>query len=159
MTLTKTAIALAAVLTLGLGLTSCTSSAEEESPAKDTKAQATALDWQLAFASCMRDHGLDWKDPDPDGGASQQKIDDQDAYDDANEKCTTTVKQKLGDEPLSEEATKWEGVYSKAADCLRKKGYAVKDSGGGITFDDEVPEAELSACGLGEQRNVGGGGK
>ncbi|MEU4362423.1 hypothetical protein [Promicromonospora sp. NPDC023987] len=157
-----TAAALAIPLLLG-ALTACGTS--DDTPdtgggtGSDTSSQSFD-DYQLAFASCMRDQGVDMPDPNSDGSIEAQAGD---GFMEAAEACQA----ELGEPPAapgagpqkSEEEQRAE--WLKIAACFRDNGHDVPDPGPGesITIPMDAPEAVLEECvpeGIGGSTGAGG---
>lgn len=156
----------AAVITLALvpavmaGLAGCSSS---ESP-EAGKTPVGSYDWDLDFASCMREKGNDYADPKPgdDSGVQQNRVPDPEKNQADSNACTESVTAKRGDRPVSEERRKelddFNAGYQKMADCLGKKGYEVKLVDGGMIPQEEIPDEAYESCSDGseiQQHEVG----
>ena len=112
---------IAATLACGLALTAC--GAEEPAAADPQQDRREAM---LAFAECMRDHGVDVPDPQFDGGRVMQRGPDErippEKFREAEEACRKLLKDVEPPE-LSEEQQKemQEGALAHAQ-CMRKHG-------------------------------------
>lgn len=162
-----TAAALAIPLLLG-ALTAC--GTDDDTPdagggtdggtGSDTSSSQSFDDYQLAFASCMRDQGVDMPDPSSDGSIEAHASD---GFMEAAEACQA----ELGEPPAapgagpqkSEEEQRAE--WLKIAACFRDQGYDVPDPGPGesITIPGDAPEPILEECvpgGIGGSTGAGG---
>jgi hypothetical protein len=141
----KHSLRLATVLLVGALMTAC--GAEAETPAP--KAEQSFEDYQLAFAKCMRENGIDMPDPSGDGSVSIPAVKDMTAFTEASEAC----QEKLGPPPAAEGGpTKSEeerlAEMVKVAECFREHGIEVPDPKAGemITIPMDAPEDVLEAC-------------
>lgn len=117
-------------------------------------AQSARDTWQLKFAQCMRDNGVDM--PDPSGsGAAGLSLDagNQDAVMAASDTC----QKKVGTSPpfSPEEKKEMEANMQKAmlkiAKCYRDSGFDVPDPrpGEGVTAPTGAPDDVVEKCGGG----------
>jgi hypothetical protein len=146
--MTKTLKLAGAVLLIGALTIGCGSAAENP----DTGGTSTAdspEDYQLAFADCMREHGIDVPDPSSDGSMRAPAIDDMSAFTEASEAC----QEKLGRPPVQAgEPTKSDeerlAEMVAMAECFREHGIEVPDPKAGemITIPMDAPEDVLAAC-------------
>jgi hypothetical protein len=141
----KHSLRLATVLLVGALMTGC--GAEAESPVP--KAEQSFEDYQLAFAKCMREHGIDMPDPSGDGSVKVPAIEDMAAFTEASDAC----QEKLGQPPAAEGGpTKSDeerlAEMVKAAECFREHGIEVPDPKAGemISIPADAPEDVLAAC-------------
>ncbi len=99
-------------------------------------------DGGLAFASCMRDNGIDVPDPDPDGGFDQRGQADIDFDDPQFRNALDECRDLLpGDNPLTRNFNSaQQNAILKLVGCLRKNGVDVPDpqfdSNGQLVIDD-----------------------
>jgi hypothetical protein len=126
---------------------------------KQPSKAATAHDWDLAFASCMRDGGLDFPDPVDGESPARPILDgvDQAKQAEIGDGCEKQVGSKLGARPAvalpgldADDATKKD---LEVNECLRKKGYDVSDPGAdggesGAQANSEIPAEAWADCGL-----------
>lgn len=156
-------LAAAAAVALTLGIAGCTSSStDSQKSSASNSSKTTAFDWDVAFAGCVRGEGIDYPDPEPGGsGAAQIPVDDQDAFLAAQKKCTDVVSGSKGPRPVSEaerrKTDKWDDIYAKTVDCLRKKGWAVETVAGGWTTKDQIPDADMAECSKDDPSQTVGG--
>lgn len=146
-----TALALLAAPALLVALVACSPT---DAPAKTPGAASTAggfEDWSLAYASCMRDEGIDMPDPDGEdrGGASIVKEGtDPAAFEAADEVCQG----ELGAPPAPPGGKKTAEDYFdqelEAAKCMRGEGFDVPDPvvGKGFNPGMDIPEDVLKKC-------------
>lgn len=107
----------------------------------------SAEDYQLAFAECMREQGVDMPDPNPDGSIEAPAGD---GFLEAAETCQA----ELGEAPappgggsqMSEEEQRAE--WLEIAACFRDNGVDVPDPGPGemLTLPMDVPEDVFEEC-------------
>lgn len=142
-------IALAAVPVLLATLAGCSSDSSSGSGDRPS-ATTAAYDWDLAYASCMRDEGIDFPDPAPGQTAGRSKVDDEAAFLAADKKCTRAVDSAKGKRPVSDEdrakRDSWNDQYAGTVDCLRKKGYEVETTDGGFIPKSRIPDSDFQAC-------------
>jgi hypothetical protein len=149
-----------AVLLLALpliaGLSACstadTRDADRSAPnpqGSQTQTFDSFEDYQLAFAECMRDEGIDMEDPN-NGGQSITQTDD--AFMAAAEACQAEIGTPPAREsvpgnggPSSEELRQ---VHLEIAECLRERGVDVLDPGPGedLAIPSDVPAEAFEAC-------------
>ncbi|MBF4570066.1 hypothetical protein ITJ57_14945 [Plantibacter sp. VKM Ac-2880] len=105
-------------------------------------------DWQLEFASCMRDEGIDYPDPDPDGSYSPN-VTDEEAFNAASVRC----EKQVGPPPPSDvkqlTIQEFDEQQLKLAICLRERGFDVADperSGVGVITPEGATQADFDAC-------------
>lgn len=154
--LTKTASRLAAVAAIPLiiGLfTACSSSSPSADGTKSDTPSASKhtdlADWQLAYAKCMRDEGVDMPDPGPNGELTSTVTADQSTYSAASKTCTG----KLGAPPAApgtHPKTKQEVLDEqlKIAKCFRDNGVDMPDpSEGHISgIPGDAPSNVIKKC-------------
>ncbi|MCK2241398.1 MULTISPECIES: hypothetical protein [unclassified Crossiella] len=109
----------------------------------------------LKFASCMRENGVDFPDPDPESGGMARAIPaeglDKNKMDKASEAC----KKYLPKSNYDPNDPKEKDRRAKMNQCLRDKGIEVKEAEGGngatIDFggDKEKAEKIMKECGMG----------
>jgi hypothetical protein len=157
-----TAAVLAIPLLLGT-LGAC--GATDDAPAADDAASGgtetfeTFEDYQLAFASCMRDQGVDMPDPNADGSIEAQSGD---GFMEAAQTC----QDELGEPPaapgagpsMSSEEARAEDL--EIAACFRDNGYDVPDPqpGESISVPMDAPVEIFEECapnGIGGSTGVG----
>ncbi|MFZ4896320.1 hypothetical protein ACL9RL_17895 [Plantibacter sp. Mn2098] len=139
--------ALIALPVLLLGLASCSADTDPASePAPSESAANSFESWQLKFAQCMRDAGIDFKDPDSKGGLSGTTGDSASAA--ASDACM----EKLGPPPAGPGGEESGGGTSflEAAKCLRDEGFEIDDpkESNQITIPEGVSDPVLEKCGL-----------
>lgn len=134
-----------AILLIGTLMSGCGSA--EDAPAP--KQKQSFEDYQLAFADCMREHGIDVPDPSSDGSMQAPAIDDMSAFTEASDAC----QKKLGQPPVAAgEPTKSDeerlAEMVEMAECFREHGIEVPDPKAGemITIPMDAPEDVLEAC-------------
>lgn len=158
----KLAAALAVPLLL-VALSACGTAGDTPdtgSGSDGTQPTRSADDYQLAFASCMREQGVDMPDPNPDGSIEAQSGD---AFMEAAEVC----QDELGKPPapsgggpsMSDEEQRAE--WLEIAACFRDNGIDVPDPGTGetLTIPMDVPEEVFEECapdGIGGSTGAGG---
>lgn len=145
--------ALIAIPMLVGSLAACASgSPGSESASKTPSSTQSFEDWQLAFASCMRDEGVDMPDPDKDGSGAAISLGDADpeAFTAASKTCTDKLGAPPapagGDVPVSDRFDD----QLRMAECFRENGIDVPDpvKGEAMSIPSDVPEDVLDTCGL-----------
>lgn len=133
-----------------LFFTGCSSDSESQVASisdGDSQPEASASpsssnDGGLAFASCMRDNGIDVPDPDPDGGFDQRGQADIDFEDPQFRTALDECRDLLpADNPLTRNFdSAQQNAILKLVGCLRKNGVDVPDpqfdSNGQLIIDD-----------------------
>lgn len=155
-TVGRFAVLLALPILVG-SLAACSGSTPD--PKSSSGAEQTFEDWQVDYASCMRDEGVDMPDPGKDGSGVALKLDDgnAEAYATASDTCI----KRLGEPPAPPGGKKTEAEFFeeqlKMAECFRENGIDAPDpvKGQGMTIPMDAPEDVLEACGLGGM--IGGG--
>jgi hypothetical protein len=111
--------------------------------------QAEFEDAMLAYAECMRDHGIDMPDPEfdggrvtinggPGGGPGSDRAQNQDDFEAADEECRSLMEDALPEaEPLDpEEQAEMQDRLTAMAECMRERGHDMPDpqvsEGGGV---------------------------
>lgn len=149
---TLTAALLAPVLLFGVA--ACSPQQEDPASAPETGTSDTPFfDWQLAFAECMRDEGVDVPDPENSsmGGMAVDSSIDMAAFQAAAEVCRT----ELGEPPapsesersdMEQDALVW---LREAAECYRENGYDMADPklGESPDFPTDAPQEIVEECG------------
>ncbi|XUK60474.1 Lipoprotein [Plantibacter sp. RU18] len=143
----KLAAALCAIPLLIGSLAACSTPDEPSSSGKEMSFN----DYQLAFAQCMRDEGIDMEDP---TGEGQEGLkfgsEDDEAQEAALKKCTD----KLGTPPAppggEQSDAEAHEEQLKLAECLRENGVDVPDpkEGEGLRLPADAPEEAFAACGI-----------
>ncbi|GAA1796059.1 hypothetical protein [Leucobacter iarius] len=150
------AVGAAGFAVLGL-LTACAApnsgSNDSGAPKKDPRsssdnqtADQAFTEWQVKFAQCMREEGIDMPDPNSSGQVQIGGGIDAEAFTKADDKCTS----KIGSPPVqdgkgAEQAQKDD---LKLAQCLRAAGYDYKDPepGGAREIRDDIPQSAFEKC-------------
>lgn len=141
-----------------IGLAACSAPGGPQASGGDstTGTEQSFEDYQLAYAQCMRDEGIDFPDPEGDGGMSVTlDAGNAEAMTAASDAC----RDKLGTPPAPPGGTKSEAEVReemlKMAQCFRDQGFDVPDPKDGQAFGipADAPEEVFEACGLG----AGGG--
>jgi hypothetical protein len=147
--MTKTLKLAGAVLLVGALTIGCGSAADTPDTGSTSTAADSFEDYQLAFADCMREHGIDVPDPSGDGSMRAPAIDDMGAFTEASDAC----QKKLGQPPVPEgEPTRSDeerlAEMVETAECFREHGIEVPDPKPGemITIPLDAPEDVLEAC-------------
>lgn len=157
-------VALLTAPVLALALAACAPGAETPPDRVDSgggsdSANATFTQWQLDFAECMREHGVDMEDPSGSGTTSTKvQTTDEDRMEQAKATCIT----KLGDPPAM---TQEERDASNAqfmewsnglANCYRQKGYEMPDPKAGepLQIPQDAPDDVRAECGGSVQSGV-----
>lgn len=130
----RAAIAVAAGVVLVAGCSSDSDPQVATISGGDTQPEASASpssssDGGLAFASCMRDNGIDVPDPDPDGGFDQRGEADIDIEDPKFRTALDDCRDLLpADNPLTRNFNSaQQSAILKLVSCLRKNGVDVPD--------------------------------
>lgn len=139
---------LATVLLVGALMSACGSAGEDPNPG-GTSTAGSFDDYQLAFAACMRENGIDMPDPSADGSVRVPAVKDMTAFTEASEAC----QKKLGQPPAPDgQPTKSDeerlAEMVKAAECFRAHGIEVPDPKPGetLTIPMDAPSDVLEAC-------------
>lgn len=139
----------AAVLLAGALMGGCGSADETPSPGGQSPSADSFEDYQLAFAECMREHGIDMPDPSGDGSMRAPAIKDMDAFTAASGKC----QEKLGQPPVAEGGPTKSDEEQLAemmaiAECLREHGVEVPDPKPGemVSIPMDAPSDVLETC-------------
>ncbi|MBB6475617.1 hypothetical protein [Sphaerisporangium rubeum] len=123
-----------------------------EASASATASPATSSD-PLKFAQCMREHGVDMKDPEPGGGITARIKGDRSKMEKAQKACGKYMQGgMLGGKGPEDPAMR--DAMLKFAQCMREHGVHMDDPkpGGGIMIrkdknaDDKVVEKAHKAC-------------
>lgn len=147
--------ALLLALPLIAGLSACGAAdtgddgATPRTPESQTQTFDSFEEYQLAFAECMRDKGIDMEDP-SNGGQSITQADD--AFMEAAEACQAEIgsppprESTPGDGGPSSEELREE--HLEIAACLREQGVDVPDPGPGedLAIPSDVPAAAFETC-------------
>lgn len=103
------------------------SSDEPDSATADDK-EINPEDAMLEYTECMREHGVDMPDPDPNGGAVELSKDSMENMEAASKACDPIMQKVMQDAPANNmDNAKFEEMILAQAKCLRKKGYDVPD--------------------------------
>jgi hypothetical protein len=157
----KTVATLLAVPALLLAFTACAagpgsgSGSGQGGGGASESAQSARDTWQLKFAQCMRDNGVDM--PDPSGGSGTAAFSVDDSNQDAMMAASDTCQKKVGTPPpfSPEEKKEMEANMQKAmlktAKCYRDSGFDVPDPrpGEGVTPPAGAPDDVVEKCGGG----------
>ncbi|MFZ4893179.1 hypothetical protein ACL9RL_01875 [Plantibacter sp. Mn2098] len=139
--------ALLAVPMLAFSLAACSAGAggAGSSPTSTESAEQELQSWNLKFAACMRDAGIDY----PDAPLEQPGITDEAAFGAASTACLKTV----GEPPASSRNTQTLQEFDEEqlhlAICLRGRGFDVADperSGVGVYTPEGATQADFDAC-------------
>jgi hypothetical protein len=156
----KHTLKLATILLVGALMTACGSAADTPKPGS-TPTAGSFEEYQLSFAKCMREHGIEM--PDPSGGGQQlPAVKDMGAFTEASDACQKKLGQPPapdGQAPKSDEEQLAEMV--KTAECFRAHGVNVPDPKPGetLTIPLDAPSDVLEACTHGGSLPAGPGGK
>jgi hypothetical protein len=145
----RNTLMLAAVLLVGALLGACGSTSDTPSAAGTSTAADSFEDYQLSFARCMREHGIDMPDPSADGSVKIPAVKDMTAFTEASDACQKKLGQPPapdGQAPKSDDERLAEGV--KTAECFRAHGLNVPDPkpGEALTIPMDAPSDVLEAC-------------
>ncbi len=150
--------ALIAIPTLILGLSGCSAPAQTNSPVPGKSAAPGAAgapqsmqEWQLAFAQCMRDQGVDMPDPSADGSVAVQS---NGLSADATNAASQTCLDKLGrptqsaDEKAAADKANLEWGR-QVAECYRSNGYDMPDpkAGENLQWPQDASDDVQQKCG------------
>ncbi|WP_283137549.1 hypothetical protein [Rhizohabitans arisaemae] len=149
---------LLAVVPLALALTACGTTAKNDGvasanggttapsgSAKPTDRRAAAL----KFAQCMRENGIDMKDPGPDGGFTYNtSAEQQETAKKAEAKCRPLLKDAFADAGTQKVDPEYLDKLTKFAQCMRENGIDMKDPGpdGSVQwqFPTGTPEEKIN---------------
>lgn len=146
------AVAAAAVSLLG----ACGAADTASNPAAGSSAAAGKRsfesfdEFQLAFAGCMREHGVNMPDPSGDGGVKLDNGGDPAAFEAASQKC----RDQLGTPPAREGGgpgktdEELPADHLKIAKCLREHGVDVPDptADSPLAMPETTPEDVMTTC-------------
>lgn len=150
----STIAALAAIPLMLAALAACADAdppaSEGSSAGQESSSAVSREDYQLAFAGCMREHGIDMPDPDADGSIAIDVGGDVDAFNTATEACIA----ELGSPPAPEggggSVSDEERIaeYLAIAECFREHGVEVRDPepDGGLDIPDDAPMDVFEQC-------------
>ncbi|WP_119697945.1 hypothetical protein [Microbacterium halotolerans] len=146
------AAALAALILTGASMAGCsdeTPDAVEESSENgpEQSSFATAEEYQLAFAECMREQGVDVPDPGEDG--MQIEAGTGDGFVEAAELCSDELGTPPGGDGGAKPAKGQHEFDLALAKCLRDNGFDVPDPAPeeGLTVPMDVGQELLDECG------------
>lgn len=134
-----------------IGLAACAPVNQDGGTSSEEPATQTLVEWQLAYAECMRGEGVDMPDPTAAGTAPLPMGVDAGAMEAANKKCVG----ELGDPPAmsaEEELAADEQFLAwarEAAKCYREKGYDMPDPTPNEQpqFPEDAPDEVAQECG------------
>ncbi|MFD2414983.1 hypothetical protein [Amycolatopsis pigmentata] len=121
-------------------------------------------EFQLAFAGCMREHGVNMRDPSGDGGIQLDNGGDMTAFENASKAC----QEQLGTPPARKDSGHGKtdeqllADHLKIAKCLREHGVNVPDptADSPLAIPQNTPEDVLTTCAPeGVVERTTGGGK
>ncbi|MFC7329907.1 hypothetical protein [Marinactinospora rubrisoli] len=142
--------ALAALPLLFAVLSGCGASNEDSDSGGASDGTQSFEDYQVAFAGCMREQGIDMPDPSADGSMNLDGGGDPEAFSAAAETCQGELGQppapEGGPAPSDEERLADALAF---AECLREEGYDVPDpepGPGARPVPEGVPTEVLEAC-------------
>ena len=134
------------LLVAGLALPACGSGASTNSPTSEDK----AFDGAVKFAQCMREHGLDFPDPQRDAngmvriGGPNVELDPKDPkVRDAHKDCEKHL-DGGGRAPSAAEQAEFQDAFLRYARCMRGEGVDVPDpkaGSGGLLMHRDDPDA------------------
>jgi len=142
-------------LLLALSLAACSTTPPTGTPEPEGTRAADGRQWALDFAACMREHGIDMEDPDPNGGSVAQRPADETPE---RQEATAACLEKLGPSPVRDgggskgaggpSAEEMHEQLLAMAKCLRDLGYDVKDpaKGSGLGIPEGITEEDLEKC-------------
>lgn len=133
------------LLTALAGCTGGSADSGSTSPSEsNAPVQMTQEDYDLAFAECMRDEGVEM--PDPGEGGSMIANNDP-AFVEAIETCATELGPAPGQTGTTDGASQHEANLEIAA-CLRENGIDIPDpqEGTGLTLPMDAPKDVLDEC-------------
>lgn len=152
--------ALFAVPLMAVSLAGCSPTASDETGQTGGSSSAgdasDSMQWQLDYAACMREQGIDIEDPKPGGGLSTSTSQGTDAA--ALEAASKTCTDKLGEPPAPRPEEQQAAdeqfleMMTKAAECYREHGYDVPDpdlNSKSLNFPSDAPEDVVTECGGG----------
>jgi hypothetical protein len=153
--------ALLATLALALLLVACGGGDDGEGQGGGGISQADVGDAGVKFAECMRERGIDVRDPKPGAQGLRDMLEDADrddpAYREAEGECGKHL-EKLVSEIDDDQRREFDDARLEFARCMREKGFDVPDppSGGGaaqqgaalgdLNLDDPRVQEAMDAC-------------
>ena len=116
----------------------------------DTASQAAVLQWRLDYANCMRSHGIEVKDPEPNGAVAASGPEDETPQRQAAEDA---CRRELGAPPVQSGGDTVTNVRQEQLDlakCLRDKGISVDDPapGDSVVVPENLSDDITKACGV-----------
>lgn len=117
--------------------------------AQGENADQKFTDWQVKYAQCMREEGIDMPDPSGDGSMTLDLgATDAESYEKASGTCMSKVGAPPSRDGRSAEQVQSEGL--KVAQCLRDAGYDYKDPEPGAAQEirDDIPKDAFEKCGV-----------
>ncbi|PRX97793.1 hypothetical protein [Allonocardiopsis opalescens] len=135
-------------------LAACGAPADSGEPeAAPSDSEQAFMDWQLAYAQCMRENGVDMADPVQGEGGVSQGFDLSGTDPEVVEQAGTACREELGEPPVSGMDRDPEAVREEQlelAECLREQGYDVADPvpGEAMGLPSDIGDDAASACGL-----------
>ncbi|HWO63344.1 MAG TPA: hypothetical protein VNO31_25255 [Umezawaea sp.] len=153
---TSTLAAVAAVPLLVSLLGACGAADTASNPAASSSASSGKRtfesfdEFQLAFAGCMREHGVNMPDPNGDGGIQIDASGDMTAFENASKEC----REQLGTPPAPKGGGKGKtdeellADHLKIAKCLREHGVDVPDPtvSSPLAVPPNTPEDVMTTC-------------
>jgi hypothetical protein len=153
--------ALLATLSLAVSLAACGGGDEGEGQDGGGISQAAVEDAGVKFAECMREHGIDVRDPKPGAQGLRDMLADADrddpAFREAERECGKHL-EKLVSEIDDDQRREFDDARLEFAHCMREKGFDVPDpqSGGSaeqqggalgdLDLDDPRVQEAMEAC-------------
>jgi hypothetical protein len=153
--------ALLATLALAVPLAACGGDDEGAGEGGDGISQADVEDAGMRFAECMREHGIDARDPKPGVQGLRDMFADADrddpAFREAERQCGKHL-EELVSEIDDDQRLEFEDARLEFAQCMRAKGFEVPDpqsavgpeQGGGalgdLNLDDPRVQDAMDAC-------------
>lgn len=140
--------ACAAFPILLLGIASCSAGEPSSTPDQTSVADRDFASWQLAFAQCMRDEGIDFQDPGEDGAQAAGTANEDSMA--ASQKCADEVGPPPAQEGDQGDKSGDGESLLKAAQCLRDNGVDIADPDehNSLTIPMDVSPEALEACEL-----------
>lgn len=127
----------ATVAVLALTLAACGDEPSGNASESDSASAQDREDAMLEFARCMREHGVDMPDPEPDGGmVIQGEPGDEEVIEAAQEACQEHLEDTLPEGVGPDIPAEQKEALLAAAQCMRDRGWDVPDpqfDGGRVT--------------------------
>lgn len=154
---------LAALAFTGAALAGCStqapsseSSGQPSGGSTESPTYATNEEFQLAFAACMREQGIDM--PDPTEGGTQVDAGSGDGFQQAAELCMDELGAPPSGSGDAQPSERQREVFLEMAQCFRDNGIDVPDPAPGesLAVPMDAPQEVFDACATAAENSTGG---